>query len=222
MSAPVLYSFRRCPYAMRARLALLVAGCQVELREVVLRDKPAELRAVSPKATVPVLVLPAGEVIDESRDIMAWAFTQGPGSSYGAVNPALVNAWLDDNDQQFKYWLDRYKYADRYPEGSQREYRTQGEAFLVRLEQQLAATQGDYLLGVAPSWLDIGIMPFVRQFAHVDKAWFNQSPYPLVIAWLERWLASETFLACMKKYPQWAQGHARVYFPPAQGEPLAC
>lgn len=198
---------------MRARLALHVTGARVQLREVVLRDKPSALLEVSAKATVPVLVLADGEVIDESRDIMAWAFSRSPDHPYGQVDRALINRWLDGNDQQFKHWLDRYKYADRYPERDAQYYRAKGAEFLEKLEAQLAATCGEYLLGNAPSWLDIGIMPFVRQFAHVDKAWFAQCDYPHLQAWLDGWLESPVFKACMKKYPQWQAGDTPIIFP---------
>ncbi len=206
MTLPVLYSFRRCPYAMRARLALLATQCAVELREVVLRNKPEALLAASPKGTVPVLILPDGAVIDESRDIMAWAFAQRSDHPMARVADSLLQDWLDDNDQQFKHWLDRYKYADRYPDQSAAYYREHGEQFLARLEAQLKQSAGEYLLGADPSWLDLGVMPFVRQFAHVDRTWFDHSPYHHVRRWLDHWLAASLFLQCMKKYTPWVPG----------------
>src|SRR5690554_5339291 len=163
---PILYSFRRCPYAMRARLGILFAGLQVELREIVLRNKPAQMLAISPKGTVPVLQLPDGQVIDESLDIMRCALQlQDPQQLLDESTLTQGYALIEQNDRQFKHWLDRYKYADRYPEMTQLEYRLQGEVFLQQLEQLLNQS---FLLGDKISLADIGIMPFIRQFAHVD------------------------------------------------------
>ncbi|MDX1320322.1 MAG: glutathione S-transferase N-terminal domain-containing protein, partial [Oceanospirillum sp.] len=133
-SLPRLYSFRRCPYAMRARLGLLFAGLQVELREIVLKNKPAPMLAISPKGTVPVLELPDGRVIEESREILEWALAQQDPAGLLDVDLQLAAGLLDQNDGDFKHWLDRYKYADRHPEMSQLEYRQKGEEFLQVLE----------------------------------------------------------------------------------------
>ncbi|MDH5469775.1 MAG: glutathione S-transferase [Gammaproteobacteria bacterium] len=211
---PVLYSFRRCPYAMRARMAVRYSGLSVELREVVLKDMPASLLACSPKGTVPVLVLPDGAVIDESRDIMAWALAQNdpdgwlPASTAAAV---LVNALLDENDTDFKAELDRYKYAVRYPEHPAEHYRDRGARFLAKLEDRLG--RGDYLLGERLSLADVGVFPFVRQFAHVDTAWFDAAPFPQVQRWLAALLGTDLFSGVMGKYPQWHAGDAVTVFP---------
>jgi len=206
-SHPILYSFRRCPYAMRARLGLCYAEQTVELREVILRDKPAELSQISPKATVPVLQLDSVIVVDESVDIARWALAQhDPQHLLGAssAQQTEMNALIADNDGEFKHWLDRYKYADRYPEHTEHYYREQGELFLRRLEQRLS--QQMYLFGEAVSLADIAIMPFVRQFAHVKKSWFDAANYPALQRWLAAWLQSDAFLQIMPKYPQWQAG----------------
>ena len=215
-SLPRLYSFRRCPYAMRARLGLLFAELQVELREVVLKHKPAQMLAISPKGTVPVLELAEDDgfvrlVIEESREILEWALRQN--DPQGLLNVDLVNAnsLIDQNDNEFKHWLDRYKYADRHPELTQSEYRQRGEAFLQVLEQLLA--KNEYLLGANISIVDIGIMPFVRQFAHVDQEVFYSLPYPHLQQWLRDWLARPVFQQVMIKFPAWQEGDELVVFP---------
>ncbi|MGJ8688042.1 MAG: glutathione S-transferase [Gammaproteobacteria bacterium] len=206
---PILYSFRRCPYAMRARLAIAYAQQCVELREVVLKNKPPEMLAISPKATVPVLQLLDASVIDESRDVMYWALQSNDPHGLLAGEPNVVTtALLDENDGDFKHWLDRYKYADRYPEYSAEEYRAKGEVFLQKLELRLQ--EHAYLGGDKPHITDIGTMPFVRQFSMVDKVWFDQAPYPALRAWLEWWLASEVFVKVMKKYSPWRVGQELV------------
>lgn len=220
---PLLYSFRRCPYAMRARLALYASGMLVELREVVLRDKPNELRALSSKATVPVLVAPDGQVIDESIDIMLWALRQSdPGDwlvsdfqlpdveQQGVGLHQAAMSLISENDGQFKHWLDRYKYADRFPKYPASYYREQAEVFIAQLEQRL--TRHSYLVCAQLSLADIAIFPFIRQFAHVDKAWFDQALYPRVQGWLAGLLASPRFIDVMAKYPQWCAGSNVVLF----------
>ncbi|OPX54442.1 glutathione S-transferase [Oceanospirillum multiglobuliferum] len=209
MSLPILYSFRRCPYAMRARLALIFAEQKVELREIVLKNKPVAMLALSPKGTVPVLQLSAGQlrhgqsVLEESRDIMQWALEQYDPKGLLQVQPDSSQKLMDENDQSFKYWLDRYKYADRYPEQSQAYYREQGELFLQQLESLLS--KQPYLLGANISLADIGIMPFVRQFAHVDRQWFNAAPYPRLQSWLNQWLESREFKKVMTSYQSWQE-----------------
>jgi len=206
---PILYSFRRCPYAIRARLAIAYAQQCVELREVVLKDKPADMLAISPKGTVPVLQLP-DRIIDESRDVMLWDLEKNDPESLlqDGKLPETTSKLFDENDQDFKHWLDRYKYADRYPEHSAEHYRRSGEAFLAKLETFLS--ENPYLCGQRVSITDIGIMPFVRQFAMVDKAWFDQAPYPALRNWLYAWLEAPKFKAIMQKYAQWQPGTERV------------
>ena len=200
---PVLYSFRRCPYAMRARLALHYADQAVEHREVVLRDIPQQMIDISPKATVPVMQLTDGTVIEESLDIALWALEQqDPQELLGSLSQLSdMLALINDNDDDFKGWLDRYKYADRYPEDSQETYRQQGEVFLQKLEERLV--RHPYLFGAEVRLADIAIMPFVRQFAHVDKCWFEATNYSNLQRWLSEWLVSDSFTKIMTKYPQW-------------------
>ncbi len=210
-----LYSFRRCPYAMRARLAIAQSGIHCELREVVLKDKPQQLIELSPKATVPVLLTADDKVIDESIDIAFWALAQhDPDNWYQSLTSEQheqMLALIENNDGEFKYFLDRYKYADRYPEQDERFYREQGEKTLTRLEQLL--TEHDCLLRDSWTLADIALLPFIRQFAFVDKAWFDSAPYPRVRAWLEGFLESDLFRSVMKKYPQWQEGDELVVFP---------
>ena len=202
---PILYSFRRCPYAIRARMAIACSGVTVELREVVLRDMPASLLACSPKGTVPVLVLPNGRVLEESRDIIDWALAVNDPAMW-QPDPADSVCWeirrlVDENDVFFKQSLDCYKYAERYPEHPADYYRAQGELFLGKLEQQLA--QHAWLCGEHMSVADISIFPFVRQFAYVDKVWFDSAAYPRLQDWLNYFLQSTLFSGVMEKYPQW-------------------
>ena len=211
-----LYSFRRCPYAMRARLAIVLAELKVELREIVLKNKPAQMLAISPKGTVPVLELvetdgSSRRVIEESRDILQWALEQHDPQAVLDVEPASAQALIEQNDNEFKHWLDRYKYSDRYPELSQLEYRERGELFLQVLETLLAKHR--YLLGDTISSADIGIIPFVRQFAHVDQEVFYQLPYPHLQQWLRDWLQHPAFQQVMVKLPAWQEGDPLVVFP---------
>ena len=211
-SYPCMYSFRRCPYAMRARLGILFAELQVELREITLKNKPPQMLAISPKGTVPVLQLLDGTVIEESREIMIWALAQQ--DPQGLLHDAALheaNALIDKNDNEFKYWLDRYKYADRHLQMSQTEYRQKGEVFLQLLEELL--TKNPYLLGKGITLADIGIMPFVRQFAHVNRDVFYNLPYPNLQRWLQDWLQHPLFLQAMTKFQPWQDGDEVVVFP---------
>ncbi|MEL0008052.1 MAG: glutathione S-transferase [Luminiphilus sp.] len=207
---PVLYSFRRCPYAMRARMAIAASGVQVSLREVLLRDKPPELLAVSPKATVPVLVLTDGGVIEESLDVMQWALEQS--DPCGWLKSAEIGSeWIHACDNEFKGWLDRYKYADRYPAHPASVHRQHAEAFLAKIEDKLSASLG--LTGEPPSIVDVALFPFIRQFAGVDPVWWQEAPYPRTRVWLEGWLNSALFDTIMAKYPRWEPGQPAQRFP---------
>lgn len=201
---PLLYSFRRCPYAIRARLALRAAGIRCELREVVLRDKPAELAACSPKATVPVLVLNDGQVIDESLDIIFWALLQSDPDGWLDIDREFVDSLIARNDNEFKFAIDRYKYPDRYPDATRESFRASGETFLAELEERLESES--CLCGSRLSIADIALLPFVRQFAHVDIDWFRASRYRQVNDWLQRFVESARFTSVMDKYPQWRPG----------------
>ena len=196
---PVLYSFRRCPYAIRARMALSYANVAVTLHEVALRQKPVQLLAASPKGTVPVLVTPGGEVIDQSMDIMRWALSRNdPDGWLRAVEPQAAQRWITLNDDTFKPLLDRYKYAERHPEMSAAEHRAHALAAMLHpMEAQLQQTR--WLLGPHISIADVALFPFVRQFAGVDKAGFEGLALPAVQAWLQHWLSSDLFNAVMEK-----------------------
>ena len=197
VSTPVLYSFRRCPYAMRARLALAVSGVRYELREVKLSDKPAAMLALSPKATVPVLHLADGRVIDESLNIMRWALAaHDPEAWLSRDDPALIAA----NDGGFKHDLDRYKYPERHGSDA-RAHRESGLTFLAVLERRLAVER--HLCGAQRGLADAAIIPFVRQFAGVDPAWFAHQPLAGVQTWLAGHLESDLFAAIMTLRPRW-------------------
>lgn len=209
---PVLYSFRRCPYAIRARMAIAHSGIGVELREVVLRNKPREMLEISPKGTVPVFQLQDNTVIDESLEIMQWALSQQEENGWtDSASNSDIFSLIDCNDGEFKYFLDRYKYADRYPEHSQRFYRTKAEQFLAQLEQRLR--NHTYLCSDHFSLADAAIFPFIRQFANVDLGWFETSEYQVVNNWLSHLLESALFLSIMEKYKPWSTGDPITFFP---------
>ena len=216
LELPILYSFRRCPYAMRARLAVHASGISVELREILLKEKPQSMLDASSKGTVPVLVLSDGDVIDESLDIMYWALaTYDPHNWYASLSNKLKHQsdqLIQRNDLEFKPWLDKYKYAVRYPEHSPQDYRKNAETFLQTLETNL--TQHQYLLTDHATLADYAIFPFIRQFAFVDKTWFDNSRYHSLKNWLENFLKSDNFLSIMKKFPKWQPGHKPRVFPP--------
>ena len=193
---PILYSFRRCPYAIRARLALIAAHQTFEHREVALRDKPASLIAASPKATVPVLILP-DRVIAQSLEIMTWALSQNDPQNWLKM-PTAGWALIAENDGAFKAALDRCKYPDRHAAKDVAAARETARAFLTRLDAQL-----DGWLFSAPSLADFAILPFVRQYAAIDKAAFTDAPWPRLQAWLNAFLASEPFASCMEKHALW-------------------
>lgn len=216
MNHPILYSFRRCPYAIRARLAIAASGVEVELREVVLRDKPEAFLNASPSATVPCLVLasaedvadgaPAGPaVIDESLDVMIWALKQNDPEGWLGMPDAGFD-WIERVDGPFKQALDRTKYPPRYPECDPVEQRATAATFLHELDVEIR----DWIFE-RPSLADFAILPFVRQFAFIDKAWFDAQPWPRLHAWLTRFLASDRFEMVMQKHPQWHQGDNPVH-----------
>ncbi|HET6431504.1 glutathione S-transferase [Dyella sp.] len=198
---PLLYSYRRCPYAMRARMALLQAGRPFDVVEIGLRDKPAAMLAISPKGTVPVLQLPDGQVLEESWDIMRWAWAGHDPDGWWSRGQTEDNlALVRVNDGEFKRHLDRYKYPDRYPsELLPREAHRSAavSCLLVPLEARLQ--RQPYLGGVNPCASDLAIFPFVRQLAGVEPAWFAELQMPALKAWLQGWLASGLFAVCMTK-----------------------
>lgn len=212
MPRPVLWSFRRCPYAMRARLAIASAKQGVELREVVLRDKPPAFLEASPSATVPCLTQGA-EVVDESLDIMTRVLTAHDPEGWLEM-PAEGFDLIARCDGPFKTALDRYKYSSRHPETNPDAERERAADFLRVLDTAL--TQQAWLFGPEPRLADMAILPFIRQFAHVDLGWFEAQPWPHVIRWLAAFKASARFSAVMAKYPQWQPGDAPVLFPAPQ------
>ena len=199
MARPILYSFRRCPYAMRARMPIVRTNFEVELREVILRDRPEHMMEISPKGTVPVLLLEDGTVIEESLEIMQhvldWTLSEEE------------QHWISRNDDEFKFHLDRYKYPNRYEDVDEIEQRTLASAYLMDLNQRLATEPS------INEALSDALFPFVRQFANHDRDWFDVQPWTNVLAWLTENLESQAFKACMKKHKQWVHGQATIVFP---------
>ena len=197
---PVLYSFRRCPYAIRARLALAVSGQAYALQEVLLRDKPAALLSASPKGTVPVLVLPDGRVLDQSLDIMCWALQRHDPEHWLCPPGATLDdmlVWVAQCDGPFKQTLDRCKYPQRFPDSDLAQAQTAASDWLLTLEARL--TQSTYLCGAQAALADVAIFPFVRQFAAIDPPWWRAQPWPHLQRWLQQWLESALFTATMRK-----------------------
>ena len=195
-------------------MAICYSGIHVELREVVLRDKPASMLEYSPKGEVPVLVLADGNVIDESIDIAYWALAQNDPDHWLADDVGQQEQTyqlIEENDFVFKVYLDKYKYAERHPEHPADYYRARGEDFLQKLEGRLL--KNNYLLGKRLSIADIAVFPFIRQFAFADKHWFDQSDYRQLQQWLASLLQSRLFLDIMCKYPQWHPGDNIAIFP---------
>lgn len=207
---PILYSFRRCPYAMRARMAISYAQQSVELREVILKQKPDSLFSHSPKGTVPVLVLSNGSVIEESIDIMLWALSINDPDNW-QKNISEQKQLIEQNDGNFKSNLDKYKYADRHPEQTELFHRESCYDFLDELEERLSRHQ--YLFSNQCSLADIAIFPFIRQFAHVDLTWFENHTWHKVVRWLNEFKASQLFTDVMLKYPAWSEKESPRLFP---------
>ena len=202
MTQPLLYTYRRCPYAMRARMALLQAGVAYQAHELTsLRDKPAEMLGLSPKGTVPVLLLADRQVLEQSLDIMRWAFAQtGDSEAWWSRGQTADNQklWFVC-DADFKYHLDRYKYPQRYSDAMGAEHHA-AQAIAVLLQPlEMKLKDQPQLGGATPCAADIGIFPFVRQFAAVQPAWFDTLPLPAVKAWLAGWLAHPLFEKVMVK-----------------------
>ena len=198
MALPILYSFRRCPYAMRARMSIVRTNFQVELREVILRDRPEHMMEISPKGTVPVLLLEDGAVIEESLEIMQhvldWTLSEEE------------QHWISRNDDEFKFHLDRYKYPNRYEDVNEIEQRTLASAYLMDLDERLGSKTA------ISEALSDGLFPFVRQFANHDRDWFDVQPWTHVLEWLAKNLESEAFKLCMKKHKQWINGEEPIRF----------
>ena len=214
MPLPVLYSFRRCPYAMRARLAIAISEQTCELREMILRDKPAEMLQASPKGTVPVLIETTGHVIEQSLDIMLWALNKNDPQQWlvpehGSADD--MHASIARCDSEFKQHLDRYKYPDRYEGVDGIEHRTAGMAFLGTLNERLQATP--WLFGNRPCLADMAIAPFVRQYANTGKDWFDQQDWTALRNWLTSIVEGPLFEHVLQKFPRWEAGTEGVRFP---------
>ncbi|WP_238377120.1 glutathione S-transferase [Neptunomonas antarctica] len=222
---PILYSLQNCPYAMRARLVILLAQQPVLLRPITMKNKPAEMLAVSPKGTVPVLILrlPADidnkikekqQVIDESLDIMLWALQRNDPENllYSERADALPEMLkiIEENDKQFKPSLEKYKHAKRFHEKTEESFRLACEPFIQRLEQRL--TQHEFLMGAAPSLLDYALLPFVRQFSKANRHLFLQGPYSHLQHWLNHHVQSHLYARAMFKYPLWLDSHEEFVF----------
>lgn len=214
MLLPVLYSLRNCPYAMRARLAIYASGQQVHLRDLVLSNKPADMLSVSPKGTVPVLITTDHLVIDESLSIMQWAFSQTDPDDY--LHKIMPNAQADMLsvialfDNEFKGHLEQYRCAKRYHEPTLIDNRQLCEPYLTDLESRLS--QHLFLMSDKPSLLDVALLPFIRQFARVERQWYLQSPYPKLRQWLNTYLQSRMFSKVMTQYPMWLDTKEDVVF----------
>lgn len=198
---PILYSYRRCPYAMRARMALNYAGIQVEHREIELRNKPQSMLLASPKGTVPVLCVD-GFVLDQSLDIMNWALKKSDPDHWAAIDENISQYWIDKNDGPFKVLLDQYKYPNRYPELNQ-EAVLNAAAELMFKPMETTLKSSEYLLGKQLSLVDVAIFPFIRQFSMVNPRQFEQLPFNFTKQWLHKQTESELFNSVMHKYPTW-------------------
>ena len=194
---PVLYSFRRCPYAIRARMAIVRTEHKCEHREVILRDRPEHMMEISPKGTVPVMLLPNGEVIEESLEIMQYVLNWELNDD--------ETYWIDRNDNEFKYHLDRYKYPNRFENVDFIQQRDLAKRYLDDLDS--------YLSDSMPTRLSDALFPFVRQFANHDRAWFDAQGWQNLHQWLDNNLVSDEFARCMKKYQQWHAGDEVAIFP---------
>lgn len=226
MTIPILYSLQHCPYAMRARLAILLAEQAVLLRAITMHNKPAEMLAASPKGTVPVLVLNSDsaenssaydakpQVIDESLDIMLWALKRNDPQNllyreHAEALPTMLKI-IEENDQQFKPNLENYKRAKRFHDPEEASCRLLCEPFIQRLESRLTAH--DFFMGPTPSLLDYALLPFVRQFAKVNRPLFREGPYTNLQRWLHRHLQSRLFAKAMVKYPLWLETQETIIF----------
>jgi len=214
MAVPVFYSFRRCPYAMRARMAVMVSGQTVRLREILLRDKPDEMLVVSSKGTVPVLHFEDGRVLDESLQIMHWALAGHDPEQWIPDNTEAqekITALIGENDGPFKHHLDRYKYSTRYDDVDKQEHRTEGARFLYKLNARLVGA--GYLFEGRCTLADIAIFPFVRQFRIADTQWFDDQDWTSLKAWLSTCMETPLFQSVMVKYNLWKETGREYAFP---------
>lgn len=198
---PILYSYRRCPYAMRARMALKYAGIQFEHREIELRNKPQSMMLASPKGTVPVLCVD-GFVLDQSVDIMRWALKISDPDHWGEVDDSVSQNWIEKNDGPFKALLDQYKYPNRYPDLNQAAV-LNAAIDLMLMPMETALESSEYLLSKQLTWVDIALFPFMRQFSMVNPQQFEELPFPAIKKWLDQLMQSPLFASVMQKHPVW-------------------
>jgi len=214
MSLPILYSLRQCPYAMRARIGILLANQSIVLRDIVMNNIPTQMLTASPKGTVPVLVLSDSSVIDESLDIMLWALQRNDPSNllYSSEDDGLANmlALIKWCDNEFVEALKKYKAAARYHDSNIISYRHQCESFINYLEECL--TKHNFIMRNSASLVDYAVLPFIRQFSNVDKKWYKQAPYPKLQQWLNNHYQNPIFAKAMTKYPQWLDSNELVIF----------
>ncbi len=206
----LLYSFRRCPYAMRARMALKASGANPEVREIILRDKPSQMLEASPKGTVPVLILQDGTIIDESLDIMFYTLEKNDPYNLLACDIDHANDLIKENDTEFKHHLDRYKYPNRYENTEAEHHKEFACKTLEKINKLLL--KNNFILGDLATIADIALFPFIRQFAHVDKEWFFNNEYTALQNWLNYHLETPLFKSIMKKLKPWQQGDKALYF----------
>lgn len=215
MPYPILYSLHRCPYAMRARMAILLAQQTVLLRDILMKNKPIEMLTASVKGTVPVLIFDDQSVIDESLDIMIWALGKNDPQDllYNNQSEALTEMknLISRNDNEFVSNLKKYKVTARYHDIEEKFYRQKCELFIGELEQRL--TEHAYIMGENPSLADFAILPFIRQFSRTNRQWYLQSPYPKLQRWLKSHIQSPLFGKVMTKYPQWLDHREDMLFP---------
>jgi glutathione S-transferase len=202
---PILYSLQNCPYAMRARLAILLAQQRVQIRAITMKDKPSDMLQASPKGTVPVLIVDEDLVVDESLDIMLWALDRNDPENLlykhdSTALPEMLKA-IAENDTEFKPNLEKYKRAKRFHGDDLENCRLECEPFIQNLEQRLS--QHEFLMGETPSLLDYALLPFIRQFSRVNKAEFAHDRYTNLRQWLRYHLQSRLFSRAMFKYPLW-------------------
>ena len=208
---PILYSFRRCPYAMRARMAIHISGQKCELREVLLRDKPPSMLEYSAKGTVPVLILQDGNVIDESLDVIDWALNlNDPDEWQRSKDTKKTKELIKINDGEFKYHLDRYKYSKRYDNEDPEFHRKKCLKFIESINNEL--NNSEYIFDDNISYADIVVLPFIRQFRIADIEWFDSLPYDNLKKWLSSFLDSSLLHSIMKKYDLWKEGDKSIVF----------
>ena len=209
---PILYSFRRCPYAIRARLAIQTSKIFVELREIKLQNKPLDFLQFSPKGTVPVLILDSENILDESMDIICWALKTNDPKNWlakGQLNQTEINIILNTLEYDFKKNLDKYKYPSRYDNINKNYYRNKNLKFLNHLNNLLTMNKGFNCSHL--SMIDYAIFPFVRQFRNVDKKWFDSLNLTFLNKWLFQLIDSNDFLSIMKKYELWEPKQIPIY-----------